>query len=81
MWGCPQQLSSPFSWPGEEGQVVDSTRRGDDVGRLVELTSIGLNLSLDRQLRSQIAILPCYFTGIEEKDTPTSEQLRQRSSP
>ena len=70
-------MSSPFSWRGEGGQVVDSTRRGDEVGRLAELTSIGLNLPLGLRLRSRVAIWPCSFTSIEEKNTPKSEQLRQ----
>ena len=32
---------------------------GDEVGWLAELASKGLNLSLDRRLRSRLAILPC----------------------
>ena len=34
-------------------------RRGDEVGRLVILTSIGLNLPLDCRLGSRMAIWPC----------------------
>ena len=32
-WGC--QASETGSWPGEGGQVVDSTRRGDEVEQAV----------------------------------------------
>ena len=37
MWGCPPQQRSPFSWPGEGGQVEDYARRGDEVEQLVDL--------------------------------------------
>ena len=29
--------TSPFSWPGEGGQVEDYARRGDEVEQLVDL--------------------------------------------
>jgi hypothetical protein len=70
MWGCPPQQRSPFSWPGEGGQVEDYARRGDEVEQLVDLASIGWKSPLDRRLRSRVATRPFQFTGIEERNTP-----------
>ena len=72
MWGCPPQLSSPFSWPGEGGQVEDYARRGDEVEHLVGLTSIGWNSPLDRRPRSRMADSAFQSTGTEERITPKS---------
>ena len=43
--------TSPFSWPGEGGQVEDYARRGDEVEQLVDVASIGWKSPLDRLLR------------------------------
>ena len=44
MWrGIPPHQESPFSWPGERAQVVDSTRRGDEVDQFVDRTLLGRN--------------------------------------
>ena len=76
MWGCPPQQRSPFSWPGEGGQVEDYARRGDEVDQRVDLASIGWKSPLDRLLRSRMATRPIQFTGMEERHTPKSELLR-----
>ena len=76
MWGCPPQQRSPFSWPGEGGQVEDYAGRGDEVEQLVDLASIGWKSPLDRRLRSRMATRPIQFTGMEERHTPKSELLR-----
>ena len=76
MWGCPPQLSSPFSWPGERGQVEDYARRGDEVDQHVDLASIGRKSPLYRLLRSRMATRPIQFTGMGERHTPKSELLR-----
>ena len=85
MWGCPPQQRSPFSWPGEGGQVEDYARRGDEVEQFVDLASIGWKSPLDRLLRSRMATRPIQFTGMEERHTPKSELLplahRQRPRP
>ena len=62
---------------GEEKGARSKTTQGegDEVGRPMLLTSIGLNLRLDCRLSSRMAIWPRYFAGIEEKNTPKSEQL------
>ena len=75
MWGCPPQLSSPFSWPGEGGQVEDYARRGDEVEQLVDVASVGWKSPLDRRMRSRVATRPFQFTGMEERHTPKSELL------
>ena len=79
MWGCPPQQRPPFSWPGEGGQVEDLARRGDEVDRLVDLTSIGWKSRLDRRLRTRMATRPFQFTGMEERNTPKTELLRARA--
>ena len=79
MWGCPPQQRSPFSWPGEGSQVEDYARRGDEVDRLVDLTSIGWKSRLDRRLRTRMATRPFQFTGMEERNTPKTELLRARA--
>ena len=76
MWGCPPQQTSPFSWPGEGGQVEDYARRGDEVDQRVDLASIGWKSPLDRRMRSRMAPRPIQFTGMEERHTPKSELLR-----
>ena len=75
MWGCPPRQRSPFSWPGEGGQVEDYARRGDEVNQLVDLASIGWKSPLDRLLRSRMATRPFQFTGMGERHTPKSELL------
>ncbi len=75
MWGCPPQQRSPFSWPGERGQVEDYARRGDEVEQLVDLASIGWKSPLHRRLRTRMATRPIQFTGMEERHTPKSELL------
>ena len=58
MWGCPthnKEPLTPFSWPGEGGQVEDYARRGDEVEQFVDLASIGWKSPLDRLLRSRMA--------------------------
>ena len=80
MWGCRSQQRSPFSWPGEGGQVEDYARRGDEVDQLVDLASIGLKTPHDRRLRSRMATRPFQFTGMGERHTPKSELLSSISS-
>ena len=75
MWGCPPQQRSPFSWPGEGGQVEDYARRGDEVEQLVDVASVGWKSPLDRRMRSRVATRPFQFTGMEERHTPKSELL------
>ena len=70
------QQRSPFSWPGEGGQVEDYARRGDEVEQLVDLASVGWKSPLDRRPRSRVATRPFQFTGMEERHTPKSELLR-----
>ena len=53
--GCPPQQRTPFSWPGEWGQVEDYARRGDEVEQFVDLASIGWKSPLDRLLRTRMA--------------------------
>ena len=67
--------TSPFSWPGEGGQVEDYARRGDEVDQLVDLASIGWKSPLDCLLRSRMATRPFQFTDMEERHTPNSELL------
>ena len=75
MWGCPPRQRSPFSWPGEGGQVEDYARRGDEVEHLLDLTSIGWKSPLHRRPRTRMATRPFQFTGMEERNTPKSELL------
>ena len=56
--GVSPTTKAPFSWPGEGGQVVDSTRRGDEVEQLVDLTSTRWKSPLGRRLRFRIATWP-----------------------
>ena len=57
--------TSPFSWPGEGGQVEDYARRGDEVEQLVELASVGWKSPLDRRMRSRVATRPFQFTCMQ----------------
>ena len=76
MWGCPPQQRTPFSWPGEWGQVEDYARRGDEVDQFVDFASTGWKSPLDRRLRTRMATRPIQFTGMEERHTRKSELLQ-----
>ena len=73
MWGCPPQHNSPFSWPGEGGQVVDSTRRGDEVDHVAEMTAIACSGPLDDRWLSRMATPSLQSTGMYKRRTPESE--------
>ena len=79
--GVSPTQRSPFSWPGEGGQVEDYARRGDEVEQLVDLASIGWKSPLDRRLRTRMATRPIQFTGMEERNTPKSELLPKDRRP
>ena len=76
MWGCPPQQSSPFSWPGEGGQVEDYARRGDGVDRPVDLTLIAWKSRLERRPKSIFAIRAFQIAGMGKANTPKSELLQ-----
>ena len=67
--GVSPTTKFPFSWPGEGGQ-------GDEVDQVVDLTPIVWKAPLDRRLRSRMATPPFQFTGMDQRNTPNSEQLR-----
>ena len=73
--GRPPQQTSPFSWPGEGGQVEDYARRGDEVDQFVDLTSIVWKSPQNRLLMSRMASGPFQFKGMDEGNTPKSEML------
>ena len=67
--GCPQQQSSPFSWPGEGGQ-------GDEVDPPEDLTPIDRKPHLQPGRKSLMATRHFRMMGVEEINTPKSELLR-----
>ena len=71
MWVFPPQQSSFFSWPGEGGQVVDSTRRGDEVEQGVGLTPIDCRGPLDGRQWFRMATPSLQSTGMDEDEHPS----------
>ena len=76
MWGCRSQQRSPFSWPGEGGQVEDYARRGDEVDPPEDLTPIDRKPHLQPGRKSLMATRHFRMMGVEEINTPKSELLR-----
>ena len=60
-------------WTCETGQEKG---QGDEVDQVVDLTPIVWKAPLDRRLRSRMATPPFQFTGMDQRNTPNSEQLR-----
>ena len=61
-----ERVASAKSLPGDVG---------DEVGHLVDWTSIGWKSHFHRRLRSRIATRPFQLTGADQRNTPKSELL------